>query len=122
VTDTEIGDGYHTLDDLYQWRALYSALLFSDWAYFDAYDVHKSRRHHDGELCFGGDYFIVMAELPTGQISHHYPMREWDRFYVPERERAAKWDGHTAEQARARLAEFVDSVTPSGSTSCLMEE
>lgn len=36
------------------------------------YEVHKSYRHADGELCFGGGWFIVMANLPTGQVSNHY--------------------------------------------------
>ena len=80
-----ISDGYHTFDELYEFRKVYNAALFNEWAtiqpsYFTSaygekpitfqydasfdgniakYHVHKSWKHHDGELCFGGGWFIV---------------------------------------------------------------
>lgn len=36
----------------------------------------KSWRHHDGEKCFGGGWFIVTTRLPTGQVSNHYQLHE----------------------------------------------
>jgi hypothetical protein len=68
------------------------------------YNVHKSWRHNDGELCFGGGWFIVVAVLPTGQISNHYKAEDWDLFQIPETEKALfEFDGHTTEDVIERL-------------------
>lgn len=99
----DASDGYHTFTELYEYRRLYNALLFNEWARLGKYDVHKSVRHSDGELCFGGDWFIVVAELPTGQISNHYKLMYWDQFQVPRRELPNKYDGHTPSEAGRRL-------------------
>src|SRR5690606_12891515 len=70
--DAETSDGYHTFAELYHYRMLYNAALFNEWAAAGLYDVHKSVRHSDGSTCFGGRWFVVYAQLPTGQISNHY--------------------------------------------------
>lgn len=105
----QTSDGYHTFDELYRYRLLYNAGLFSSWGRYPnpQHDVHKSWRHHDGELCFGGGWFIVVAQLPTGQISNHYPAKDWDLFQIAERERAAEYDGHTPEEAANRLEAYL---------------
>lgn len=100
-------DGYHTFKELYEFRKLYNAALFNGWAEQRLFDVHKSKRHHDGEECFGGGWFIVMATLPTGQISNHYELKDWDLFQCDERERANEWDGHTTQDVAKRLTEFL---------------
>lgn len=105
--DGQTSDGHHTFDELYQFRLLYNAALFSEWGVIDRYDVHKSWRHHDGEPCFGGGWFIVMAQLPTGQISNHYPAKDWDLFHIRERELADEWDGHAAADAAGRLEQLL---------------
>ena len=100
----EISDGYHTFNELYYYRMLYNAAFFNllpkEW-------VHKSKRHHDGEECFGGGWFIVMANLPTGQISNHYELKDWDLFQIPEKEIADEWDGHTPQEAAERLRKYL---------------
>jgi hypothetical protein len=99
-------DGYHTFKELYEFRKVYNAALFNEWAKFDIpdYDVHKSWKHNDGELCFGGGWFIVVAVLPTGQISNHYEAKDWDLFKIPEVEKAKyEFDGHTSADVLARL-------------------
>lgn len=100
----EISDGYHTFNELYYYRMLYNAAFFNmlpkEW-------VHKSKKHHDGEDCFGGGWFIVMANLPTGQISNHYELKDWDLFQIPEKEVADKWDGHTPQEAANRLHKYL---------------
>lgn len=120
----KVSDGYHTFDELYNYRMIYNAALFNEWAStlstahgygsalfrFTKFNIHKSIRHSDGELCFGGGWFIVMAELPTGQVSNHYPMKYWNLFKVPVVDKANEWDGHTPEQAFERLKEFVLSM------------
>jgi len=102
----EITDGYHSFKELYEFRKVYNATLFNEWAKFDIpkYDVHKSWRHHDGELCFGGFWFIVLANLPEGQISNHYKAEDWDLFKIPEFEKAKyEFDGHISKDVLERL-------------------
>lgn len=108
----ETSDGYHTFNELYEFRKLFNAALFNDWAMGGWYSVHKSKKHHDGEECFGGGWFIVMATLPTGQISNHYELKDWDLFQCEERENAVEWDGHTAQDVLKRLNGFVGQTRP----------
>ena len=82
-------DGSHSFSELYTMRKLYNAAIFNSWAKMGLYDVHKSRNHNDGELCFGGDWFIVCAITPVGTISNHYRTEDWELFNVPE-EKTAK--------------------------------
>ena len=117
---SKLSDGYHSFEDLYSIRLAYNVALFNEWGrqgnrsdksgrmYLSIpvpkHDVHKSQRHHDGELCFGGGWFIVVANLPSGQISNHYEMKHWDLFRVPAVEKAKyEWDGHTSEDVIKRL-------------------
>ena len=98
----DASDGYHTHNELYEYRTLYHAHAARAWV-LDGVEVTKSWRHADGELCFGGGWFIVTAQLPTGQVSNHYPERDWELFDVPVAERPAPWDGHTPQEAAERL-------------------
>ena len=116
----QINDGYHSFEELYEFRKMYNAALFNEWGshmsvvienglklnskFTPKYDVHKSWRHYDGELCFGGGWFIVVAVLPSGQISNHYRADDWDLFKVPEVEKALfPFDGHTPQDVLERL-------------------
>lgn len=106
--ENDISDGYHSFNELYEFRKMYNAALFNEWAKQNKHDVHKSIRHHDGELCFGGGWFIVVAMLPTGQISNHYKMRDWDLFKVPVTQTAKyPFDGHTGKDVLNRLKEIL---------------
>lgn len=119
----ELSDGYHSFNELYAFRKMYNAALFNEWAATKVwnpkwanegqpfnhvkYDVHKSRRHHDGELCFDGGWFVVVAILPTGQITNHYEMKDWDLFQIPEEPRAKyKFDDHTSKDVLDRLSKL----------------
>lgn len=105
----EISDGYHTFAELYEFRKMYNALLFNEWALQGLNHVHKSLKHFDGEDCFGGGWFIVMADLPTGQISNHYKVEDWDLFDVPVTEKALlQYDGHTAADVLLRMKAYID--------------
>jgi len=115
-------DGYHTFKELYEFRKAYNVALFNEWGSqtivekkvggaiietIGKFNVHKSWKHHDGELCFGGGWFIVVAVLPTGQISNHYKAEDWDLFKIPEVEKALfPFDGHTGEDVIKRLLEL----------------
>jgi hypothetical protein len=109
--DGNTSDGYHTFNELYEFRKAYNAALFNEWAAGGKCSVHKSWRHHDNELCFGGGWFIVVAVLPQGQISNHYEAKDWDLFAVPEVERVLfEFDGHTGADVVERLKTY---TTPS---------
>ena len=102
-----VSDGYHTFNELYRYRMLYNAALFNMMAKFNNYNIIKSKKHSDGEPCFGGGWFVVMATLPTGQISNHYEMKYWNLFNIKEADRAYAFDGHTPEMAADRLEKFI---------------
>lgn len=119
----ELSDGYHSFNELYAFRKMYNAALFNEWAATKVwnpkwanegqsfnhvkYDVHKSRRHYDGELCFGGGWFVVVAILPSGQITNHYEMKDWDLFQIPEEPKAKyKFDEHTSKDVLDRLSKL----------------
>lgn len=98
----QVSDGYHTFDELYDFRREYNAALVNT----HVYPCHKSLRHSDGELCFGGGWFIVIINLPTGQISNHYENKYWCEFDCEARECAEPWDGHTDKDVLKRLNEL----------------
>lgn len=96
-------DVYHTMSEIYEYRMLYNAHAAVGWL-AAGIPVVKSRRHSDGEECFGGGWFIVTADLPTGQVSNHYRDEHWLLFEVPEVDLAPEWDGHTPAIAADRLS------------------
>lgn len=120
VDANDVSDGYHTFGQLYDCRLAYNVALFNEWSrehnmynegtlgcnipILPKYNVHKSKKHHDGELCFGGGWFIVVAILPTGQITNHYKLEDWDLFKIPETEKAlVEFDGHNTDDVISRL-------------------
>lgn len=112
----DTSDGYHTFRELYDYRRVYNALLFNAWASLELYDVHKSKKHSDGEKCFGGGWFIVVAQLPMGQISNHYKLEHWEEFRVPEKSIPNLYDGHTPAAAleRAQQLALIDAYALQG--------
>ena len=105
--DGNTSDGYHTFNELYEFRKAYNAALFNEWAANQRNFVHKSWKHHDGELCFGGGWFIVVARLIGGQISNHYKAEDWDLFQIPETDKALfEFDGHTGADVIEQLKNY----------------
>jgi hypothetical protein len=105
----DCSDGYHSFKELYEFRKIYNAVLFNEWHRQGMYQVHKSWKHHDGELCFGGGWFIVVAELPDGQISNHYEESDWRLFEIDEFETAqSEFDGHTSQDVLKRLKSLAE--------------
>lgn len=114
IDPNDVSDGYHTFGQLYDCRLAYNVALFNEWAKEwnrhlsdfakPQYNVHKSKKHYDGEECFGGGWFIVVAILPTGQITNHYKLEDWDLFKIPETEKAlVEFDGHNTDDVISRL-------------------
>ena len=97
----DIGDEYHTMHELYQHRMALTIALFHCIHSAKYWKVLKSKQHHDDSMFEG--YFIVMLLTDFGQISYHYKLKHWDKFKIPEVERAPKWDGHTSIEVLQRL-------------------
>lgn len=103
-----LNDDFHTIQELYEFRLLFNALLFNKWYEDDVFEVYKSKRHHDGELCFEGDFFIVIGLLPDGQISNHYPIEFWDFFKIPSYDKVKDvFDGHSSKDVLYRLKQVL---------------
>lgn len=119
VTDNpyiEVSDAHHTFDELYKYRMVFHMEACRLWL-SEGISVVRSRRHSDGELCFGGDYFIVVADLPTGQVSNHYKIRYEPNFkFVPEVDTPPTYDGHTPRQALSRMYYYSIAKTTKGNT------
>lgn len=99
----EMSDGYHTFNGLYYQRMILFAALVK--AYKNK--AWKSHRHEDGELCFGGGWFIVGIDTPAGSYTYHYEDKDWDRFDCQELPVAKHWDGHREENV-TRLMSLPD--------------
>lgn len=100
----DVSDGYHSFKDLYRHRyTLFLALMAGhpqlSWI---------SKQHHDGTM-FDANSFIAGMTLPTGQVSYHYPLREWDKVasLVNEVDKAPEWDNHTPEDVITRIEEWL---------------
>lgn len=103
----DASDGFHTHNELYEYRMLYNAHAAHGWL-TAGIPVVKSWKHSDGEPCFGGGWFIVVATLPTGQVSNHYQAEHWDLFHVPEVDLPPEYDGHSPADAGARLRKALE--------------
>lgn len=103
---SDMSDGFHTFKEYETFRMLYNAAFFN--CLVGKVSVCKSMYHDDGKKPFNGGYFVVYAELPTGQISNHYELKYWDLFHIPEVDKAPKWDGHTSSDVMDRLLKFIE--------------
>lgn len=96
----EISDGYHTFNALYEQRLILTAALAK--AHKDI--SWKSKLHEDGEVPFGGGWFIVGFSTPEGEYTYHYELKDWDLFDCVELSRGKKWDGHTDKDVKRLLS------------------
>lgn len=95
----DTSDGYHTFNELYHHRAVLFSVIVRDHPEL----AWKSKAHHDGSMYEG--MFIVGVETPDGQATYHYDIEPyWEMFDCKELERAPEWDGHTPDDAIARIA------------------
>jgi len=110
-----VSDEYHTFGELYDHRVtLFIALCRSqeiinaDWDDFSV-EVWKSKRHSDGELCFGtGNQFVLGIGKENGkQITYHIPIARWSECdFAKTLNKAPVFDGHTSEDVLERLSRF----------------
>lgn len=106
----DVSDTYHTFGELYEHRfSLYIKMLEFAKAFFvevgKKKDIWRSKRHSDGELAFGGEWFVLGIGKEKGeQITYHLPIERWDECDFAETlEKAPEWDGHTSDDVLYRL-------------------
>ena len=78
-------------NSLYHQRVVLFAALVNQ----NADKAWKTRKHEDGEPCFGGGWFLVTIETPDGAYGYHYEEKYWDLFRCAEIDKAKPWDGYT---------------------------
>ncbi len=109
--DENTSDGYHTFKELYDHRITLYILLCKQIAqqpYCDdaKWGIWRSKRHSDGELCFGtGTQFVLGIGQEKGmQITYHIPVERWGETEFAETlEQAPEYDGHTSDNVIERL-------------------
>lgn len=112
----QVSDGYHTMDELYDHRistyialAKFQALFIKVTMRADVKprnEVWRSKRHSDGEICFGtGTQFVLGIGKHKGeQITYHVPIERWDETDFAETlDIAPEWDEHTSSDVLERL-------------------
>lgn len=98
----DFSDGFHTFNSLYYQRLVLFAAIVNRFSAH--YETFKSLKHEDGELCFGGDWFIVGIKTIKGWYTYHYETKYWDMFNCPVLEKAPHWDGHTDKDVTRLLS------------------
>lgn len=96
----DMSDGSHTFRDLYYQRMMLTAALVKAYKQL----AWKSHRHEDGELCFGGGWFIVGITTPQGDYTYHYEESYWSLFDCEELPKGKPWDGHTEKDVTRLLS------------------
>jgi hypothetical protein len=106
-------DGYHTFGELYDhrialWIAISKLMAQREMAIGRVKDmpyVWRSKRHSDGELSFGGTWFVLGVGFFEGdQMTYHLPIEKWDMCDFAETlEKAPEFDGHTSDDVLERL-------------------
>ena len=96
----DVSDGFHTFRQLYYQRMM----LFATIVKQNKDKAWKSLRHEDGELCFGGGWFIVGIDTPEGSYTYHYEDNYFSLFDCIELERGKPWDGHTEKDVTRLLS------------------
>jgi len=96
----DLSDGFHTFRQLYYQRMMLFAVIVKQ----NKDRAWKSLRHEDGELCFGGGWFIVGIDTPEGSYTYHYENNYYSLFDCEELERAKHWDGHTEKDVTRLLS------------------
>ena len=96
----DLSDGFHTFRQLYYQRMMLFAAIVKQ----NRDKAWKSLRHEDGDLCFGGGWFIVGIDTPEGSYTYHYESNFYRLFECEELERGKHWDGHTEKDVTRLLS------------------
>ena len=105
IDTNPISDGYHTFGELYEHRITLFVTLAKQLLKRKSFKlpIWKTRLHDDG-VEWQGWFIVGIGEKAGEQISYHLPSSKWEACaFIPERARAPKWDGHTANDVLERL-------------------
>ena len=105
VDTNHVSDGFHTFGELYEHRITLFIALAKQLLKRKSFKlpIWKTRKHDDG-VAWEGWFIVGIGEQAGEQISYHLPESKWPECaFIPERERAPKWDGHTSEDVLIRL-------------------
>ena len=105
IDTNQVSDGFHTFGELYEHRIVLFITLARQVMKRKTHKmpVWKSRKHDDG-VEWAGWFIVGIGDTEGGQITYHLPVSKWEECaFLPERERAPKWDGHTPEDVLERL-------------------
>ena len=112
----DLSDGFHTFRQLYYQRMM----LFATIVKQNKDKAWKSLRHEDGELCFGGGWFIVGIDTPEGSYTYHYENKYFDLFDCEILDYGKHWDGHTEKDVTRLLSLPKAQLFSEGTTSDLI--
>lgn len=107
--EMSVSDGYHTFDELYDHRITLFIALCAAQRLFTDKEVWRSKRHSDGELCFGtGTQFVLGINTKAGeQITYHLPLDRWYATnFAVTLDKAPEFDGHTSDDVLHRLKQL----------------
>ena len=96
----DLSDGFHTFRQLYYQRMM----LFATIVKQNKDKAWKSLRHEEGELCFGGGWFVVGIDTPEGNYTYHYENKYFDLFDCEILDYGKHWDGHTEKDVTRLLS------------------
>ena len=112
----DVSDTYHTFGELYDHRITLWIALCKLQARTnkrpgaadptdDYTHVWRSQRHSDGELAYGGDWFVLGIGITPGkQITYHLPLSRWDDCgFAHTLDQAPTFDEHTSTDALRRI-------------------
>lgn len=100
-----VSDGFHTFGELYEHRIVLFIALAKQLLQSPTHQlpVWKSRRHDDG-VEWAGWFIVGIGDTEGEQMSYHLPESKWvDCAFIPERECAPHFDGHTPADVLERL-------------------
>ncbi|NJN34130.1 MAG: hypothetical protein HC817_07660 [Saprospiraceae bacterium] len=103
-----VSDGFHTFGELYEHRITLFLVLLKQLVKQDSFPlpIWKSMKHDDG-VEWRGWFIVGVGEQAGEQISYHLPISKWAECdFIPERERAPQWDGHSSADVLERLKKW----------------
>lgn len=102
---TQVSDGYHTFDELYEHRFnLWIALCRVQAERYHRCDdvVWRSKKNSDG-TSYDGWFLLGMGYKPGEQITYHLPLSRWDECGFARELDIPEFDGHTSADVLERL-------------------
>ena len=96
-------DGSHSFRELYEHRtALCMALVNSNKELF-----YKTKKNAENFSCVG--WFLVMGELPSGQIIYPVHEKYWNSFKCKEIDKIPNFDGHSPHDIVKRIIDYAEN-------------